>query len=284
FLRLLIAGNPGRRMRYFGELRGEGIKPRTAALLRQANFTHVEVGLQSIEPDAMTLMDRRNNLKAFATGVRAMLDEGIRVTADLTGALPGDAVQAVRQGFDYLLDEGLYSDVQVFNLAVLPGTAFRHEAKQLGLTYQPRPPYYVLHTPSLSRVDLFGLMQEAQERFGMEFDPLPPPVLDFDERERDRLWRIDLDREPSPTPPQERALAFTLWLRADDVMRHETMITRLIRTLLLDDPFTTLQIVLEPGRTVPDPEWLSRLFTSCQDNPTYLDRFYALQPGRAAGS
>jgi radical SAM superfamily enzyme YgiQ (UPF0313 family) len=285
FLRLLIAGNPGRRMSYFGELRGEGIKPRTAALLREAGFTHVEVGLQSIEPDAMTLMDRRNNLKAFATGVRAMLAEGIRVTVDLIVGLPGDTVESVRHGFDYLLDEGLYSDVQVFNLAVLPGTAFRQEAKQLGLTHQPRPPYYVLHTPSLGRVDLFGLIEEAQDRFGMELDPLPPPFLDFGGDDRGRLWKLDLDRDAvSPPPADERALAFTLWLCAADLMRHEATITRLIRTLLGDNPFTTLQVVLEPSRAVPDPEWLSRLFAACQEDPTYLDRFYSLQPGRAAGS
>jgi hypothetical protein len=285
FLRLLVAGNPGRRMSYFGELRGEGIRPKTAALLRQANFTHVEVGLQSIEPDAMTLMDRRNNLKAFAAGVRAMLDEGIRVTVDLIVGLPGDTVESVRHGFGYLLDEGLYSDVQVFNLAVLPGTAFRHEAQQLGLTHQPRPPYYVLHTPTLSRVDLFGLMQEAQERFGMEFDPMPPPVLTFADDDRQRLCKLDLDRGEVTLPPaDERALAFTLWLRAADVMRHDATITRLIRAILRDNPFTTLQVVLEPARTVPEPEWLSRLFAACQENPSYLDRFYALQPGPAAGS
>ena len=36
---------------YFGELRGEGITEETARLLREANFTEVEVGLQSIEPE-----------------------------------------------------------------------------------------------------------------------------------------------------------------------------------------------------------------------------------------
>src|SRR5262249_26761692 len=53
FLRLLADGNPGQGFRYFGELRAEGITADTAALLRQANFTEVEVGLQSIEPEAM---------------------------------------------------------------------------------------------------------------------------------------------------------------------------------------------------------------------------------------
>src|SRR5262249_16161997 len=59
-LRLLAECNPARQFTYFGELRGEGVTAETARLLREANFTEVEVGLQSIEPDAMTLMDRKN--------------------------------------------------------------------------------------------------------------------------------------------------------------------------------------------------------------------------------
>jgi hypothetical protein len=287
FLQLLIECNPGKRMRYFGELRGEGITPRSARLLREANFTHVEVGLQSIEPDAMTLMDRKNNLRAFERGVRAMLDEGIRVSVDLIVGLPGDTVESVRQGFDYLHDRGLYSDVQVFNLAVLPGTAFRHEAVTLGLTYQPRPPYYVLQTPTLDRADLFGLIQQAQERFELEFDALPPPVLDFDMADGERAWHIDLDQREraGPPPADRRAMAFTLWLRSGDFARHTREAARLVREMLADNPFTTLQVVLEPtGRAMPEPDWLEALFAASQEGPTYLDRFYALQPGRAAGS
>ncbi len=68
---------------------------------------------------------------------------------DLIIGLPGDTVDSIRRGLDYLHDSRLYSSVQVFNLAVLPGTAFRQEADQLGLEYQPRPPYYVTRTPTL---------------------------------------------------------------------------------------------------------------------------------------
>src|SRR5439155_16322609 len=92
-LRVLARGNPGRRFTYFGELRGEGITEETARLLREANFTEVEVGLQSIEPDAMALMDRKNNLKAFERGVRAMMKQGIRVKVDLIVGLPGDTAE-----------------------------------------------------------------------------------------------------------------------------------------------------------------------------------------------
>jgi radical SAM superfamily enzyme YgiQ (UPF0313 family) len=293
FLRLLAEGNPGRRFSYFGELRGEGVTEETARLLREAHFTEVEVGLQSIDAGAMTLMDRKNNLRAFERGVRAMLGQGTRVKVDLIVGLPGDTVESVRAGLRYLHDGGLCSDLQVFNLAVLPGTAFRHEAAELGLTYQPRPPYYVLRTPTLDRTDLYGLLEEAQNLFGIEFDAQPPPVLDFDGGEAERVWRVDLDGERAPTPaPERRAQAFTLWLRSAHFDRHRPEAARLVRQVLADNPFTTLQVVLEPaGALAPervreqlDPRWLASLLTTCQEVPTYLDKFYALQPGRPNGA
>jgi radical SAM superfamily enzyme YgiQ (UPF0313 family) len=285
-LRLLAAGNPGRRFSYFAELRAEGITEETARLLREANFTEVEVGLQSIEPDAMQLMDRKNNLRAFERGVRAMLEQGIRVKVDLIVGLPGDTVASVRRGLHYVRDNGLCSDLQVFNLAVLPGTAFREDAAKLGLVHQPRPPYYVLKTPKLDRADLFGLIQEAQDVFEIEFDAQAAPVLQFDRQTAPgQLCRIDPDSlAPSILPPLDRrAQAFTLWMRSGtfDQRRHQA--AALIRQLLDDNPFTTLQVVLEPLGEISS-RTVAALMDACQANPTYLDRYYALQPGRHNGA
>ena len=98
FLRLLARGNPDRQFTYSAELRAEGINAETARLLREANFHEVEVGLQSIDPEAQKLMGRRVSLEAFERGARAMLDEGIRVRVDLILGLPGDTVDSVRRG------------------------------------------------------------------------------------------------------------------------------------------------------------------------------------------
>jgi radical SAM superfamily enzyme YgiQ (UPF0313 family) len=292
FLRVLAKGNPGHRFTYFGELRGEGITTETARLLREANFTEVEVGLQSIDPDAMTLMDRKNNLRAFERGVRAMMNEGIRVKVDLIIGLPGDTVESVRKGLHYLHDGGLVSDLQVFNLAVLPGTAFRQEAKELGLVHQARPPYYVLRTPTLQREDLFSLMQEAQELFEIDWDTLPRPVLHFD-GDPTRVCHVDLDRAAIATPYlEERAQAFTLWLHSSAFDRRCTQIQTLIRDSLKANPFTTLQVVLEPApeteagtlATQLDGRFLEALILVCQESPTYLDKYYALQPGCLNGA
>jgi hypothetical protein len=292
FLRLLAAGNPGQRFHYFGELRAEGITAVTAALLRQANFTEVEVGLQSVGPQAMSLMARNNNLRSFERGVRALLREGIKVKVDLIVGLPGDNEESIRGGMRYLRDEGLYSDVQVFQLSILPGTAFRHEAAALGLTFQPRPPYYVLRTPTLSSGDIMGLMQEAQEFFEVEFDAPPPPVLKSPAKSGlIQKWVVDLDAANDSAPAGLRAQAFTLWLRSKSFLRSHARAAAVIKELLHNNPFMTLQVVLEPitscGTQVQetiDAVTVSALMEACQEQPTYLDKYFAMQPGRATGA
>jgi len=288
FLRLLARCNPDRQFTYFGELRAEGINQEIAGLLADANFTEVEVGLQSIDPNAQELMDRKNNLRAVERGIHAMLDAGIKVKVDLIIGLPGDTPETIHRGMRYLRDGGLYSEVQVFNLAILPGTAFRQEADALGLVYQPRPPYYVLQTPTLRRQEMFQLLQEAQDVFDMEWDPLPPPVLDMDKpSDLTHSLRIDVSHAPlNLHRVDSSAQAFTLWLRSADFQRDRGACCRWIDKLLEANPFTTLQVVLEPQGDPRrlTPVVLGELWEVCQRRPTYLDRFYALQPGRPSGA
>jgi radical SAM superfamily enzyme YgiQ (UPF0313 family) len=295
FVRLLARENPERQFTYFGELRAEGITPEIARLLREANFTEVEVGLQSIDPRAMDLMDRKNNLRAFERGVRAMMDAGIDVKIDLIIGLPGDTVDSVRRGFDYLHGSNLYSRIQVFNLAILPGTAFRQEAEQLGLRFQSRTPYYVLQTPTLKLEHMCGLMDEAEEIFKTEFDPLPPPVLNTraayglpqpDDGATIQEARIDLDSlvdEPhcGLGPPERRAQAYTLSLRSADFDARASIAAKIVRRLLDDNPHTTLQAILDPAG---EPRRLTArtfesLYAEFYRNTSYLDRFYSLAPG-----
>jgi radical SAM superfamily enzyme YgiQ (UPF0313 family) len=288
FLRLLACGNPERQFTYSAELRAESVRPETARLLAEANFTEVEVGLQSVAPQAQELMDRRINLKAFARGVRAMLDVGIKVRVDLILGLPGDTPDSVRRGIDYLAQQRLVSEVQVFNLSILPGTAFREQAATLGLTYQSRPPYYVLRTPTLDTEDLVDLMAEAQDAFGTEFDPLPPadrtPPSASDQPASGCV--VDLDAPPMPLPPMaERTQAFTLWLRAQDFRPHAQRAAALAANLLDDNPHTTLQVVFDAPRPEQvDGSVLAAVEAACYRNTSYLDRYYSLHPNPSLGA
>jgi radical SAM superfamily enzyme YgiQ (UPF0313 family) len=299
FVKLLAEQNPDQQWRYFGELRAEGLTPDIARLLREANFTEVEIGLQSIDPLAMELMDRKNNMKAFQRGVTALMDVGIDVKVDLIIGLPGDTPDSVRRGMHFLHDSGLYSSVQVFNLAILPGTAFRQEAEMHGLQFQSRPPYYVLKTPTIDLATMYELMEEAEKIFDTEFDALPSPTDDARPAEsrrtkadgRDTVFSehtVDLDHPthiPLP-PPTQRSGAFELHLQSNDFRRHRDEACRLIRQLLDDNPHSTLRIVIELRG---DPSSLTMSFlqairTACLKEPSYLDRFYSMQLGRPKGA
>jgi hypothetical protein len=136
-------------------------------------------------------------------------------------------------------------------------------------------------------------MQEAQEVFEVEFDAAPSPVLDFGDQEENSIWRVDLDAaESQPPPPEARAQAFTIWVKGSQLSRCGTEIGAMIAEVLLANPFTTLQVVLEStGRvdnravaSVLDPAFLNPLLAECLEAPTYLDKFYALLPGRPNGA
>ena len=297
FLRLLSDCNPThadgtRQFTYFGELRAEGINVETAKLLRAANFSEVEIGLQSVDPLAQDLMDRRNNLKAFERGVRAMMDAGIRVKVDLIIGLPGDTEASVRRGYEYLSQTGLFTDVQVFNLAILPGTAFRAEAEVLGLKFQPRPPYYVLETPTLNLTQIYGLMQEAQDIFDTDFDPFPPPKLTFDIAPGDPIpvAEFDLDAEPfveSLPAAEDRTHAFTLRFKSGKWNRSALRrAVSMINCVLTENPHSTLQVLVEPvhDSELLKPAFLQELLRACYSTSNYLDRYYGLNPEGLLGS
>src|SRR5260370_29337698 len=129
----------------------------------------------------------------------------------------------------------------------------------------------------------------------MEFDSQPPPVLDLQVTPRlVPVCYLDLQEgTPTVSPEPERwAQAFTLWLRASNFDRHSQEAAACIRQVLDANPFTTLQVVLEPSRfpggksiwKVLPPQVLETLTAACQAAPTYLDRYYALQPGRPNGA
>jgi radical SAM superfamily enzyme YgiQ (UPF0313 family) len=299
-LRLLAEMNADGQWTCFGELRAEGIHDELAHWLRQAGFTEVEVGLQSIEPRAMRLMDRNNNLRAFERGVRAMRRAGIRVKVDLIIGLPGDTPDSIRRSMDYVRRSDLYDDVQVFHLMVLPGTDFRREATDLGLRYQDRPPYYVTRTPDLSLAEMFALMQEASEIFDLRWDDLPDLTFPGDllaarQQTADTVtpnrevcdWLVlRLPHGLSSPLPTQLTQTFTLWLRSDDFRRDAELACRAIETLLDANPFASLTVVLEVlGDLARLPvEVVRHIWATCLQRPSYLDRYYAIQPGRPAGA
>ena len=145
-----------------------------------------------------------------------------------------------------------------------------------------------MRTPTLRLEQMLGLMEEAQEMFGVEFDPPPPPQLEF-LRSPDEVSDhvvVDLDRPVDRLPPVRQAQAFTLWLQGTDLHAQRERAADLVADVLAANPFTTLQVVLDPTASprAVTPQLLDRVARACFSRPTYLDKFYAVLPGRTQGA
>jgi radical SAM superfamily enzyme YgiQ (UPF0313 family) len=297
FLRLLARENPHGDFTISGELRAEGINPRLAKLLKAAHFTELEIGLQSVDQGTLRRIGRPTRLREWAEGVRAIMGEGIRVRLDLIVGLPGDTADSVHRGIEFLTRFRPAAEVQIFNLSLLPGTALRQRAGELGLLAQERPPYYVYQTPTLTTEQIFNLTAEAEAALGVEFDEPPPPRKEwFAKKHSDSQnpgtspishWKINCDNQPPKLPPAERrAHCFALHVQSRDFSRHEAAVIRLARQTVEENPHGALQVLLEPlgPPQCLRPSLLERLLAACYASTNYLDRFYSLQPGRHYGA
>ena len=165
------------RLSIFSETRAEGIDDALADLFASAGFKGVEIGLQSTHPPALKAMRRTIDFDGFLKGTRLLRDRGITVSVDLILGLPEDTPKSFRRSVDFVADNDLGEDVQLFPLSVLPGTEIRHHHRELGLIFDPHPPYATLQTPTFDQNEFLSALDYAESRLGTAF--FPPPNLDI---------------------------------------------------------------------------------------------------------
>lgn len=113
----------------------------------------VQIGLQSSNPKALECVDRPSDMKAFARKISLLNDEGVIFGLDLMYGLPHDSLSLFRASLDFALS--LYpNNLEIFRLAVLPGTRLFDEAASLSLSFDSAPPYHVRATPTFGAADL----------------------------------------------------------------------------------------------------------------------------------
>jgi radical SAM superfamily enzyme YgiQ (UPF0313 family) len=184
--------NYGRQMTFYAELRGEHLTEEVVIALDRANIRYVEVGLQTANLTALKASLRRTDLRKWAAGTRRLYAHGIEVYLDVILGLPADDEIGIAETLDFIQREKLGS-YDVFTLQVLPGTAVRQQAQQYGLSFQERPPYYVLATDRLDYGELRRLRRELKHGAGLDPDEIegcPPPRLSA---------LATTDRRPAPT-------------------------------------------------------------------------------------
>jgi hypothetical protein len=136
----------GRTIHWKFEVRAE-LLDRELARRFSAIDCSLQIGLQSADPEVSAAVGRPLDLKAFSRGLELLNAEGVVYGIDLIYGLPKDSLAGFSRSLDFAL--GFQPNhLDVFPLAVLPGTALAERAEEFGLRYDPEPPHLLACTPS----------------------------------------------------------------------------------------------------------------------------------------
>ncbi|MBI5017459.1 MAG: radical SAM protein [Deltaproteobacteria bacterium] len=282
----LERGNPDRSLAFHTELVADALIPGDARRLARAGLRSCEVGLQSVRAAPLAAVGRRWDRERWLRGVRELLDEGISVTVGVIVGLPGDGPEGFGETLDFVLESVPGAQIQVFPLALLPGTDLREEASSRRLEHLTRPPYTVTRTPGYPPGTLSAAFDRFEEVTGLELDPLsePPVAGPWEVGGGSGTYvsgvRLDVrkglahDWVEQVVPRAARNL--TVWVRG----WRDSLVTELgdvVRRL----PHGVMTLVLEG-----DPGWpvdrLSRLLSEVGTGDHYLDRYYRQLYGEGA--
>jgi hypothetical protein len=134
------------------EVRSEFIDPEMAHLFARI-VCSLQIGLQSADPKVLKGVGRGFDRDAFAARVALLNESGAVFGFDLMYGLPGDTLRGFADSLDFAL--GLYPNhLDIFPLAVLPGTALAGRAVALELHHLPEPPYTLISSPTFSAEDM----------------------------------------------------------------------------------------------------------------------------------
>lgn len=141
------------------EVRNEFIDREMAKLFAQIACS-LQIGLQSADIEVLKLVGRSFNKADFAAKVGLLNESGAIFGFDLIYGLPGDTLDGFRCSLDYAL--ALYPNhLDIFPLAVLPGTRLALRGTALNLHWATKPPYTIQATDSFSTVDMAAAAELA---------------------------------------------------------------------------------------------------------------------------
>lgn len=154
---LRMIGRIAPQIHFHFEVRSEFIDREMAGLFAGITCS-LQIGLQSADPQVLKQVGRTFRRDDFVSRTMLLNDSGAVFGFDLMYGLPGDSLDGFRSSLDFAL--GLYPNhLDIFPLAILPGTALAGRSDSIGLNHLPEPPYTLISSPTFNTAD----MQKAQK-------------------------------------------------------------------------------------------------------------------------
>lgn len=149
-LRLIGRVAPG--IHFHFEVRSEFIDPELARLFAQITCS-LQIGLQSSDSRVLQGVGRSFRADDFVARINLLNQSGAVFGFDLIYGLPGDTLAGFRRSLDFALS--LYPNhLDIFPLAVLPGTPLADRSAAIGLKHLSSPPYTLLSSPTFTADDM----------------------------------------------------------------------------------------------------------------------------------
>jgi hypothetical protein len=241
----LLEGLAGIGIPCFGEVRGEWITPALADGFASAGFGSVEIGLQSMDPEVLRRSGRSGDPAAVLRGAALLRNAGVKPVLDLILGLPGDTPAGAVRAASALKEAGLHENVQVFYLALLPGTeaSLMKAPGRMAL-----PPYYRFDGQDMG--GYAAAREEMADILGYDLDLAPRPLVFEGWPGTEVIDPSIPDSFPEPTMrPSFRH--GTLVFDTDDPWRYRKAVLALTRERLALDPFCVLDAVFRTARSFP---------------------------------
>ena len=162
---LRLIGKLAPQVHFHFEVRSEFIDAEMAQLFASITCS-LQIGLQSADAAILRAVGRGFDREDFAYRASLLNQSGAIFGFDLIYGLPGDSLEIFRSSLDFALS--LYPNhLDIFPLAVLPGTKLHARAGALGLQHLPSPPYTVISSAGFAprALEEAGLLAAACDIF-----------------------------------------------------------------------------------------------------------------------
>lgn len=243
-----------------------------AGMLKDANFTDIQAGLQSCNVPTLRAIGREHDDKRFLEGIEALRDRGIAPAGvDLITGLPKDTPASFKKTIRFLGENGIRPNI--YRLQVYPGTKLDRDAAGFGIEKHGRPPYFVKRTASFTRREL-----DAADR--LEHFPGPARYFNFSSYCRcgfssarpkvrclsetpGRINKLIVDVDHRRQTAAEMASwgarlggsvsqQLTLWFRTSGPVKDFPLIEAFVRHVRKANPHGNLKILFEAAKPLPE--------------------------------
>ena len=113
----------------------------------------LQVGLQSTQPQVLRAIHRPLDIETYTRQLKELAEAGVTFGIDLIFGLPLDDLSGFRDSLTIALQHRP-NHIDIFPLAVLPGTELFDHKEEFGIIAEPHAPYRILSSNTWSETDL----------------------------------------------------------------------------------------------------------------------------------